>query len=43
MLACPCCHSDIDSCYLKNGRKICYMGHRRWLENDHKFREEDKK
>ena len=28
MLACPCCMYDTESCYLKNGQKVCYMGHR---------------
>ena len=27
--ACPCCASETDSRYLRNGRKFCYMGHRR--------------
>nr|XP_023924457.1 uncharacterized protein LOC112035850 [Quercus suber] len=39
--ACPCCASETDSRYLKNGHKFCYMGHRRWLASDHEFREED--
>ena len=34
--------TDTDSHYLKNARKVCYMGHRRWLDNDHKFRQDDK-
>ena len=40
MLAYSCCMYDTKSRYLKHGRKVCYMGHRRWLDNDHKFRED---
>jgi len=39
--ACPCCALETDSCYLKHGHKFCYMGHRRWLDNDHEFRDKD--
>ncbi|XP_075660213.1 uncharacterized protein LOC142630034 [Castanea sativa] len=39
-LACPSCAMETDSRYLKNGHKFCYMGHRRWLDVDHNFREE---
>ena len=39
--ACPCCASETDSQYLKHGHKFCYMGHRRWLDNDREFQEED--
>ncbi|XP_028104195.1 uncharacterized protein LOC114303271 [Camellia sinensis] len=38
VLACPCCNTHTQSRYLKNGRKLCYMGHRRWLNGGHKFR-----
>ena len=37
MLACPCCMYDTESHY----QKVCYMGHRRWLDNDHEFHEND--
>ncbi|XP_028063801.1 uncharacterized protein LOC114267018 [Camellia sinensis] len=37
-LACPCCNTHTRSRYLKNGRKLCYMGHCRWLNGGHKFR-----
>lgn len=37
-LACPSCNVDTESRYLKHGRKFCYMGHRRYLERNHKFR-----
>ncbi|XP_028080667.1 uncharacterized protein LOC114282220 [Camellia sinensis] len=39
-LACPCCNIRTRHRYLKNGRKICYMGHRRWLNASHKFRKD---
>ena len=39
--ACPCYALETDSQYLKNGHKFCYLGHRRWLDIDHKFQEED--
>ena len=41
LLACPCCMDDTESHYLKHGQKVCYMGHRRWLDNDHEFCEDD--
>lgn len=31
-VACSVCTSSTRSTWLKNGRKFCYMGHRRWLE-----------
>ncbi|XP_077250153.1 uncharacterized protein LOC143889727 isoform X1 [Tasmannia lanceolata] len=37
-LACPSCSKDTCSLRLKHGRKFCYMGHRRFLEENHKFR-----
>ncbi|XP_050281976.1 uncharacterized protein LOC126722879 [Quercus robur] len=37
-LACPCCHKDTVSLRLKHGQKHCYMGHRRFLEANHKWR-----
>lgn len=30
-MACPICNKDTGSMYLRNGRKLCYMGHRRFL------------
>ncbi|XP_028051175.1 uncharacterized protein LOC114255823 [Camellia sinensis] len=39
-LACPCCNIRTRHRYLKNGRKICYMGHRHWLNASHKFRKD---
>ncbi|XP_020106666.1 uncharacterized protein LOC109722900 [Ananas comosus] len=36
--ACPCCLNSTDSRWLKNGGKFCYMGYRRWLEQNHPFR-----
>ena len=41
LLACPCCMDDTESHYLKHGQKVCHMGHRRWLDNDHEFCEDD--
>ncbi|KAK0583399.1 hypothetical protein LWI29_036516 [Acer saccharum] len=37
-LACPCCAKKTDHFSLANGSKICYMGHRRFLPNDHVWR-----
>ncbi|XP_016471415.2 uncharacterized protein LOC107793551 [Nicotiana tabacum] len=36
--ACPVCHINTCSIYLKYGRKHCYMGHRRFLEINHPYR-----
>ncbi|XP_060213848.1 uncharacterized protein LOC132641015 [Lycium barbarum] len=36
-LACPVCHVHTCSIYLKHGRKLCYMGHRRFLEKNHSY------
>ena len=41
LLACPCCMDDTKSHYLKHDRKVCYMRHRRWLDNNHEFHEDD--
>ena len=38
LLACPTCNKETCSMYLKNGHKTCYMGHRRFLPSDHKWR-----
>ncbi|KAM6542385.1 hypothetical protein CsatB_006832 [Cannabis sativa] len=40
--ACPSCHQDTYSLWLKHSKKHCYMGHRRWLENNHSFRNDEK-
>jgi hypothetical protein len=37
-LACPYCHRHTDFLWLKYGRKHCYMGHRRFLRRNHKWR-----
>lgn len=37
-LACPSCHHDTRSAYLKNGGKYCFMGHRRFLPIKHRWR-----
>ncbi|CAN1159515.1 hypothetical protein LINPERHAP2_LOCUS22757 [Linum perenne] len=39
-LACPVCNIDTVSQWLYNGGKHCYMGHRRWLSNGHRWRGE---
>ena len=39
--ACPSCARDTHSMWLENGRKFCYMGHRRWLPENHPFRFDD--
>ena len=38
--ACPCCNENKDSQYLRGSRKICYMGHRRFLPAEHHFRKQ---
>ncbi|XP_039134244.1 uncharacterized protein LOC120271636 [Dioscorea cayenensis subsp. rotundata] len=38
MLACPYCNYGTCSKYLKHSRKICYMGHRRFLAQNHPWR-----
>jgi hypothetical protein len=35
---CPNCAEHTSSRWLKNGRKYCYMGHRRWLPINHTLR-----
>jgi hypothetical protein len=35
---CPCCMHLIRSKYLKNGKKFCYMGHKRYLATEHLWR-----
>ncbi|KAG8490950.1 hypothetical protein CXB51_014091 [Gossypium anomalum] len=34
----PCCATQTCSKWLYNGKKFSYMGHRRWLDENHKFR-----
>ncbi|KAI5338455.1 hypothetical protein L3X38_017726 [Prunus dulcis] len=36
--ACPICGDDTSSHRLKNGHKICYIGHRKWLPTYHPYR-----
>ena len=36
--ACPICGRNTDSMYLKRSRKCVYMGHRRYLPINHKYR-----
>ncbi|GKC56506.1 hypothetical protein Tco_1084104 [Tanacetum coccineum] len=37
-VACPTCANSTRSMWLKHGKKFCYMGHRRWLEENHPYR-----
>ncbi|XP_039138843.1 uncharacterized protein LOC120276184 [Dioscorea cayenensis subsp. rotundata] len=39
-LACPCCNNKTCHYHLRNGAKTCYMGHRRFLPLNHKWREQ---
>ena len=39
-LACPVCMKDTHSMRLSHGGKQCYMGHRRFLPMNHKFRKQ---
>ncbi|KAL5551697.1 hypothetical protein UlMin_001873 [Ulmus minor] len=41
--ACPICGNDTCSERLKHRKKICYMGHRRFLPQAHQFRKQRKK
>ncbi|XP_042479852.1 uncharacterized protein LOC122060822 [Macadamia integrifolia] len=36
--ACPCCNRENVSTWLKNGGKHCYLGHRRFIDKNHKYR-----
>jgi len=38
--ACPCCQGETCSRWLTNSRKFCYMGHRRWLDENHLWRKD---
>ena len=39
--ACPSCHYNTQSKYLKNCQKFCYMGHRRFLPVNHRWRKRE--
>jgi len=41
-LGCPICGENTCSKRLEHGRKICYMGHRRFLPQAHHFRKQKK-
>ena len=41
-VACPECHSLTCSLQLKKGSKRCFMGHRRFLPSDHRYRSDVK-
>ncbi|XP_042472526.1 uncharacterized protein LOC122055220 [Zingiber officinale] len=38
--ACPVCHKFTHSRWLKNGKKYCYIVHRKFLNSDHEFRKD---
>ncbi|KAK9993895.1 hypothetical protein SO802_023598 [Lithocarpus litseifolius] len=38
-LACPVCNENTESSYLKSSHKLCYMGHRRFLPQEHNWRQ----
>lgn len=40
--ACQHCHLNTCSLYLKKGMKTCYLGHRRFLPQNHSFRFDEK-
>ena len=40
--ACPYCHKDTDYLWLKFGSKHCYLGHRRFLPQNHRWRRNKK-
>ena len=42
-LAFPPCNYNSQSCWLRYGKKFSYIGHRRFLDSDHKFRRKKKK
>ncbi|CAL8137305.1 unnamed protein product [Prunus armeniaca] len=39
-IACPVCKEDVTSDW--HARKVCYLGHQRWLPWDHEWQEKDK-
>ncbi|XP_028074698.1 uncharacterized protein LOC114277071 [Camellia sinensis] len=39
-LACPSSNYETHSRWLKHGGKYCFMGHRRFLDKDHRFRKD---
>lgn len=40
--ACPICDDHTNSIRLRNGKKICYMSHRKWLPRNHPYRKKKK-
>ncbi|XP_026439681.1 uncharacterized protein LOC113338483 [Papaver somniferum] len=38
--ACPTCGEETVSEWLPYSKKICYMGHRRWMPSKHKYRDD---
>ncbi|XP_063948725.1 uncharacterized protein LOC108203454 [Daucus carota subsp. sativus] len=42
-LACPSCHYDTSSTYLKHSKKVVYLNHRKFLSLDHKWRSDKRR
>ncbi|XP_063936159.1 uncharacterized protein LOC135147220 [Daucus carota subsp. sativus] len=42
-LACPVCHYETSSMYLKHSKKVCYMNHRKFLDANHKWRSDKRR
>ncbi|XP_074322972.1 uncharacterized protein LOC141659931 [Apium graveolens] len=42
-LACPSCHYETSSTYLKYSKKVVYLNHRKFLPSDHKWRSDRRK
>ncbi|KAL6584538.1 hypothetical protein OROMI_003827 [Orobanche minor] len=42
-LACPSCHYETSSIYLKHSKKVVYLNHRKFLPPDHKWRSDKRK
>ncbi|XP_074277101.1 uncharacterized protein LOC141600753 [Silene latifolia] len=40
--ACPLCAEDVDSSYLRFSRKQAFLGYRKFLEEDHSYRKQQK-
>lgn len=41
-MACPVCNYNTCSRHLKHSQKMCYMGHRRFLDSKHRWRKDKK-
>ena len=40
--ACPSCHKDTQSCYLKHSRKECFIDQQRFLDFNHCYCHDEK-